>query len=69
LSERAVYDSEARDYAFLQTDVSPYRLWVKASSATADWAGPTYIGGATALGDLGHATDTITELFDLGHAA
>jgi hypothetical protein len=65
-AQRATYDNQPKDFKFLQTDVAPFRLWVKASNTTADWAGPTFIGGAAAVGDLGSVTDTVFETFDLG---
>jgi hypothetical protein len=68
-AQRAAYDGQTTGYAFLQTDVSPFVLWVKASNTSADWAGPMPIGGNIPIGDLGHATDTLTQYFDLGHAA
>jgi hypothetical protein len=69
LTARGVHDNEVKGYAFLQTDTAPFRLWIKASNSSADWAGPTYIGGAAAVGDLGSVTDSILETFDYGVAA
>jgi hypothetical protein len=69
LTERATYDGQAQGFQFLQTDVSPFRLWVKASNTSADWAGPTYIGGSFPVGDMGHITDSVVQSFDFGHIA
>lgn len=69
LPQRATYDNQSQGFSYLQTDVSPFRLWVKASNTSADWAGPTFIGGAAAVGDLGSVTDSVLETFDYGVAA
>jgi hypothetical protein len=69
LAQRAAYDGQAVGYKFLETDVAPFRLFVKASNVSADWAGPTYIGGNFPVGDLGHITDSIIQTFDFGHIA
>lgn len=66
---RATYDGQAKGFSYLQTDVAPFLLWIKASNTTADWAGPTPIGGSAPVGDLGHITDTLTLTFDYGHIA
>lgn len=66
---RDTYDGEAKDFVYLQTDVSPFRLWIKASASSGDWAGPTYIGGAAAIADLGSVTDSVLETFDYGEVA
>lgn len=67
LAQRAAHDNEAMNYKFLETDTSPFRLWIKASNTAGDWAGPTYIGGNFPVGDMGHITDSITQTFDFGH--
>ncbi|MGJ5163151.1 hypothetical protein [Bradyrhizobium sp. HKCCYLR1051] len=67
LAERATYDGQTTGYAFLQTDVSPFRLWVKASNTSGDWAGPTFVGGNYPVGDMGHITDSIVQTYDFGH--
>ncbi len=69
LAGRSDYDGEPQNFVYLQTDLSPFRLWIKASATTGDWAGPTYIGGAAAIGDLGSVTDSIFETFDYGEVA
>lgn len=69
LAQRSAYDAETQGFKYLQTDVAPFRLWVKGSNTTADWDGPTYIGGAAAVGDLGSVSDDILETFDYGVAA
>lgn len=69
LAQRATYDNQPQGFAFLQTDIAPFRVWVKASNTTADWAGPTYIGGIAAVGDLGSVTDSVVDSFDYGVAA
>jgi hypothetical protein len=68
LVQRAAYDNQPIGFKFLLTDTAPFQLFVKGSNTTADWAGPTFIGGTAAIGDLGHATDTVVETFDYGHA-
>lgn len=68
-ADRSTYDGQDKGFRFLQTDVSPFLLWVKASNISADWAGPSPIGGTVAFGDLGHITDTIFQTFDYGHIA
>lgn len=65
--DRSTYDGQDKGFRFLQTDVSPFLLWVKASNISADWAGPSPIGGTVAFGDLGHITDTLFQTFDYGH--
>jgi hypothetical protein len=67
LAQRAAHDNDAIGYKFLQTDVSPYRLFVKASNGAGDWAGPTYIGGNFPVGDMGHITDSVIQTFEFGH--
>jgi hypothetical protein len=69
LAERAAYDNAALGFIFMETDTAPFRLWVKASNASADWAGPSYVGGTAAVGDLGSVTDSVLETFDLGSVA
>lgn len=69
LAQRATYDNQVTGYKFLETDVSPFKLWIKASNTTADWAGPTFIGGAAAVGDLGSVADSVLQIFDYGVAA
>ena len=66
-AQRAAYDGQTTGYKFLQTDVAPFRFYVKASNVSADWAGPTYIGGNFPVGDMGHITDSIIQTFDFGH--
>ncbi|SHJ69437.1 hypothetical protein SAMN05444159_1251 [Bradyrhizobium lablabi] len=67
ITQRATYDGQTTGYKFLETDVSPFRLYIKASNTTGDWAGPTFIGGNFPVGDLGHITDSIVQTFDFGH--
>jgi hypothetical protein len=68
-AQRAAYDGQARGFLYLETDVSPFLMWIKASNTSADWAGPNPIGSFAAVGDLGHATDSVISSFDYGHAA
>jgi hypothetical protein len=68
-AQRATSDNQPQGFGFLETDVSPFRLWVKASNTTADWAGPTFIGGAGAVGDLGSVVDSVIQIFDYGVTA
>lgn len=65
-ADKATHDLEAAGYVFLQTDVSPFQLWVKASAASGEWAGPTYVTGNVPLGDLGSVADSVEQSFDLG---
>ena len=67
--DRATYDGQTKGFRFLQTDVSPFVLFVKASNTSGDWSPGTYIGGTIPIGDLGHATDSLTQTYDMGHAA
>jgi hypothetical protein len=67
LAQRATYDGQGQGFKFLETDVSPFRLWVKASNTSGDWAGPDFIGGNFPVGDMGHVTDTIVQTYDFGH--
>jgi hypothetical protein len=69
LAQRSTYDGQTTGYAFLETDVSPFLLWVKASNTSADWAGPTPVGGNVPVGDLGSVADSILQSFDYGAAA
>lgn len=69
LAQRAAHDGEAQGYAYLQTDVSPFRLFVKLSNTSADWSSPMYAGGTAAVGDLGSIVDTVTETLDYGSIA
>jgi hypothetical protein len=45
LAERAAYDGAAQGFVYLRTDVTPFELYVKASGASGDWAGPSPIAG------------------------
>lgn len=67
LAQRAAFDAQAQGYKYLETDVSPFKLWVKASASSGDWAGPTFIGGQGPVGDGGHCTDSVVQTFDGGH--
>ncbi|WP_375414617.1 hypothetical protein [uncultured Bradyrhizobium sp.] len=69
LAQRAASDGQTTGYAFLQTDTAPFRLWVKASNTSADWAGPTYVGGQAAVGDMGLITDSVLDNYDYGSIA
>ncbi|UFZ05448.1 hypothetical protein LQG66_03790 [Bradyrhizobium ontarionense] len=69
LAQRSIYDGQAQGFKYLQTDVLPFRLWVKASNTSADWAGPHFIGGTAAVGDLGSTSDPVLQIVDLGVAA
>jgi hypothetical protein len=68
LAQRAAHDGEAKGFKYLVIEVSPFQLWIKASNTSGDWAGPDYIGGNFPVGDMGHATDSIVQSFDFGHA-
>ena len=69
LAQRSTYDGQTQGFKFLETDVSPFRLFVKASNTSADWAGPMYVGGTAPVGDLGAVTDGVFQIVDLGVAA
>lgn len=69
LAQRAGFDAQVTGYAFLETDVSPFVLWVKRSNTTADWAGPVPIGANVPVGDLGLTTGSVLQSFDYGVAA
>lgn len=69
LDERDAYDAEAQGFIFMQTDVSPFALWVKGSASSGDWEGPTYIGGEAAIGDWGLVTDSVGISYDYGSVA
>jgi hypothetical protein len=69
LAQRSAYDGQAQGFKYLETDVSPFRFWVKASNASADWAGPDYIGGNFPVGDMGPITGDIIQTFDFGPIA
>ncbi|WP_265518976.1 hypothetical protein [Nitratireductor luteus] len=59
LAERVTYDGEPLGFKFLQIDVDPFELWVKASNTSGDWAGPNAYGqGPT--GDTGPKGDAAT---------
>jgi hypothetical protein len=48
LAQRAAHDAAAQGFIYLQTDVTPFQLWVKRSNTSGDWAGPTPVSGAGA---------------------
>lgn len=46
LSDRAGYDTRQKGFSFLDITTDPMSVWVKASNASGDWAGPTaFIAG------------------------
>lgn len=69
LAQRDAFDNEPQGFVYLRTDIAPFQLFVKASNGTADWAGPTPIGGTAPVGDLGPITDSVTQIFDYGAIA
>lgn len=69
LAQRSTYDGQAQGFGYLETDTSPFQFWVKASNTSADWAGPTYIGGQAAVGDMGLITDSVLDSYDYGSIA
>lgn len=69
LAQRSTYDGQGTGFVYLETDVAPFRLWVKASNVSADWAGPSYVSGIAATGDFGLITDSILDQFDYGGIA
>lgn len=68
-AQRSTYDGQPQGFGFLETDTSPFQFWVKASNTSADWAGPTYIGGQAAVGDMGLITDSVLDSYDYGSIA
>lgn len=44
LADKATYDERPDDFAFLAIDVNPAQLFIKASGASGDWAGPFSYG-------------------------
>ncbi|QRM43975.1 discoidin domain-containing protein [Rhizobium sp. BG4] len=44
LADKATYDERPDDFAFLAIDVNPAQLFIKASDASGDWAGPFSYG-------------------------
>jgi len=44
LAQRAAYDAQPQGFTYLQTDVTPWQYWVKASNASGAWAGPQPFG-------------------------
>lgn len=56
LAERAQYDGQRKGFSFLNISTTPMGLYIKASDADGDWAGPTaYAQGET--GDTGPMPD------------
>ncbi len=52
LAEKATYDARPEDFGFLAIDVNPAQLFIKASDASGDWAGP-FSYGTGPQGDQG----------------
>lgn len=52
LAQRAAYDTMPQGFAYLQTDVTPFVLFVKASATTADWSSGTPIESPTTLAEI-----------------
>lgn len=44
LAERLQYNGEAKGFKFLDISAEPFELWIKASDASGDWAGPNAYG-------------------------
>lgn len=44
LADKANYDDRPKDFGFLAIDVNPAQLFIKASGASGDWAGPFSYG-------------------------
>ena len=66
LSQRAVHDNEAAGFVFIETDVTPFPIFIKNSNTTGDWSDASFIGGTTAIGDWGSFADAVSESFDFG---
>jgi hypothetical protein len=69
LAQRVAYDNQTQGYRFLQTNISPYLLWIKASNTTADWAGPTPIGATVPVLSMGSIADSVIATFSCGSIA
>lgn len=69
LAQRGAYDNQPIGFVFLETDVVPFLVWVKGSNTTADWSGPTPIGGTAPLGSMGSVADAVTSSFSCGSIA
>ncbi|WP_458760559.1 discoidin domain-containing protein [Afipia sp. TerB] len=46
LADRDTYDDEAAGFVFVDTDATPFDLYIKLSATTADWSAASPIGGA-----------------------
>lgn len=46
LADRDTYDDEAAGFVFVDTDATPFNLYIKLSATTADWSAASPIGGA-----------------------
>lgn len=66
LAQRSTYDNQPQGFAYLETDISPFQLFVKNSNTTADWSSGNPIGGNIPIGDLGLVSQSVTQSFDLG---
>ena len=53
LAERAAHDDQDQGFVFIQSDVTPFRIFIKESSATGDWSNYTVLQGDK--GDTGSA--------------
>jgi len=45
LTDRALNNAADKGFIFVRTDVVPFQIYIKASAASADWAGPTSMQG------------------------
>lgn len=45
LADRTANNAAAKGFIFVRTDVVPFQIYIKASAATGDWAGPTSMQG------------------------
>ncbi|PWJ78338.1 hypothetical protein C7441_1163 [Pseudaminobacter salicylatoxidans] len=55
LAQRAAYDTAPKDFIFLDVTTEPFELYIKASDAAGDWAGPN-VYGQGARGEQGPLT-------------
>ncbi|WP_029073577.1 hypothetical protein [Kaistia adipata] len=60
LADRALNDAAPKGFIFWRTDVTPFELYVKASAASGDWAGPTSLQGPA--GDDGTPGATVADV-------
>lgn len=64
LAERAAHDGEVQGFIYIQTDVTPFRVFIKRSATSGDWSAYTELQGPE--GDEGApGTDGIGDAYDI----